>query len=90
MRWLLAGIAIAFVAIRTAGGVGTDPADDRVRLGLVGTWNCVLKNRPDRFKDVMHIKHVTPADALDHGTLCIKCLNRIRLTYIHRKIISLT
>jgi hypothetical protein len=60
MRWLLAGIAIAFLVIRTAGGVGTDPAEGGIRKGLVGTWNSVLKNRPERFKDVMHIKHITP------------------------------
>lgn len=60
MRWLSAGIAIALLAIRTAGGVGADPADDGVRKGLVGSWRCVLKNLPERFKDVKHVKHFTP------------------------------
>jgi hypothetical protein len=51
---------VEVLAIGTAGGVGTEPAEDRVRKGLVGTWNCVLKDRPEQFKDVMHIKHITP------------------------------
>jgi hypothetical protein len=60
MRWLLAGIAVVLVAIRTAGGVAPEPGEDRVRKGLVGSWNCVLKDLPEQFKDVKHVKHITP------------------------------
>jgi hypothetical protein len=60
MRWVLAGIAIALLTIRTVGGVGPEPADDRVRKGLVGTWDNVLKDLPEQFKDVKHVKHITP------------------------------
>jgi hypothetical protein len=60
MKCLLAGIAVALVAIRTAGGVGPDPAEERVRMGLVGSWSSVLRNLPEQFKDVKHVKHITP------------------------------
>ena len=60
MKRLFIGIAIGLVALRAAGGNGAEPGDDRVRKGLVGTWQNVSMKLPEQFKDVKTVKHITP------------------------------